>query len=297
MAKFCVYCGKPLNDGEVCGCRSRQNAAQQPADGDKETPAGDITEKVFAVPDGAQAPAPAVSYFKNMWRYIAGAFKMPVPVLGSFAAAGDMKTAFGLISIYSLKNSLFVITVFSRMNSAISGMLKSVPYIGAYLSQSRLETAISFPIGRIFLVSFVTAFGLACLFGALLLLAGKGFCSFSVSYGNTLAVAAAAATAALPFIIIGIICALISVKAGIFVALLSVLPKILFTELSSEGIFADRNRGLYTVLSSLIIFALCLCLVLYLTRSVYVPDGFSDIAGIVNKVKTAASQGSMSGLF
>lgn len=54
MAKFCKYCGKPLEEGQVCDCAASV-AAAQPA----ETPAP------APVPDAAPAPAPAQASFNT----------------------------------------------------------------------------------------------------------------------------------------------------------------------------------------------------------------------------------------
>ena len=297
MAKFCVYCGRPLKDGEVCNCRSSQNSGRIPEENNlqqNEIVQIGVSEKQ---PEKEADIAPAVSYFKNIWKLITAALKTPATVLSSFTNSGDIKTAFGLISIYSIINSLFVITIFAHMNSAISGFVKGLPYVGSYFSQTQLESSISFPLGKIFFVSLITEFGLLCLFAAILLLVSKAFFNVSTSYGNTLCVSASGAVAAMPLLIIAILCGLLNVKLGLFIALLSGLLKIFFMFSAFDGISLNRNKGVYIVFISVAVLAICSYIVMRLTFLAYMPDGFNNLSSTLNQAKSSFSNGDVSGLF
>lgn len=297
MAKFCVYCGRPLKDGEVCNCRN-QNNKQPPISNENKlmrTDAADSQTKSDA------AAAAAVRYLKNIWKLIVKAFKAPATVLGVFTASGDIKTAFGLISIYSVINSFFVITLFAHINSAITSLIRNfmggLPYIGEYISKEQFESVLTFPLGKIFFISLITEFGLLCLFAAVLLLVSKAFFNVKTSYNNTLCAASAGGIAAMPFLIIGMLCTLINVKLGLFVVLLGVLLKIFFMFLAFDNIVADRNKGVYIVFISLVVLAICSYIVMRLTFSIYSPDGLSSISSTLDKAKSSTSNGNAYGFF
>ena len=301
MAKFCVYCGRPLKDGEVCNCRSGQNSGRVPEENNlqqSEIVQIGVSEKQ---PEKEADVAPAISYFKNIWELIVNAFKAPSSVLSLFAASGDIKTAFGLIFIYSIINSLFVITVFAHLNSAINtvikGFLEGLPYVGAYISKEQFESVLTFPLGKIFFVSLLTEFGLLCLFAAILFLVSKAFFNVRTSYGNTLCTASAGCIAAMPLLIIGMLCVLINVKLGLFIVAFGMLLKVFFMFLSFDGISANRNRSVYIVFISLAVLSVCFYIVMRLTFSIYSPDGLSSISSSLDRAKSSFSNGDVSGLF
>lgn len=317
MAKFCIYCGRPLKDGEVCSCRQQMNRTQPPEDTARQTVAAASSENsaperpvdggqdasahstaqaagqrtAFTQESAAASAAPpvpasaAAAYFRHLWDFMLRTLKAPASVLGAFAVSGDQVTAFGTIVFSSLFKALFVITVFSHFNSALSGFFRRLPYIGAYLTKD--TAAVSFPLGRIFLTVLLTDFGLFCLLGAILLLVGKVFFRIGISYQNTLCIAAAKSVAAMPFLVLGILCALVNVRLGIAVVLLSVIFKFLFTVLASEGIFSDRNRMVYILLISFILLAVCTYGVLRLTLPAYLPDSIKNLSDTVGQITSA----------
>lgn len=138
---FCTYCGKPLQEGEVCSCRT----AAQPAA--PATPATSVTQPVPPVQSivtdekdsvvaaresaataqetaapvqesvpvsPAQAtiiPQPAqpnafVIFFKLLWETVIGIIKTPVTSIAAFVEKADVKLVGALIVIQALVDAL-----------------------------------------------------------------------------------------------------------------------------------------------------------------------------------------------
>lgn len=77
MAKFCKYCGKPLEDGQVCDCAASQ-AAAQPAE------APEVAAPAAATDAAASTPAPATDMTAPTAAPAPAAAPTPAPAQPSF---------------------------------------------------------------------------------------------------------------------------------------------------------------------------------------------------------------------
>ena len=123
MAKFCTYCGKPLEDGEVCTCRAEAapevipaatpEAAPAPA-----APAAPIAPAAPAAPGKAKVMLDGyIAFFKNY-------FKAPVNVTREAAGKMDMTNAIITAVIYALAYGLFAYAACSKFFGAMKDFME-----------------------------------------------------------------------------------------------------------------------------------------------------------------------------
>lgn len=265
MAKFCVNCGRPLQEGEVCNCTAQQPpveqaAPQQPVQQyipqqppvQQAAPQQPVQQYIPqqqpvqqsapqpAVPAQPAAPSPAATYFKNMWDIVLGVVKTPAATLKSFAASGDTKTAIGFIAAYSILLSLFMLVLASKIGSLFSGLFSMFS-----------SSSIKWPMAKIFFLTLIMAAGLAFLFAAILLLFNKTVFKADTTYAKMLCVASAKSLAAAPFIAVGILIGLIYVSWGIVFISFGMLLAYFFVAAALKGASEiDDDKALFTLFLS-----------------------------------------------
>ena len=122
MAKFCKFCGSPLEEGQVCTCPNAQAAAQAAPEA---APAAAPAPEAAAVATAAPAAAPAGNGFVNkLLDVLKGYWKAPK---AAAAAAAEDKQGMAIAGIFAGVNFLAVFFFLWR----IIGMLLSTITDGA----------------------------------------------------------------------------------------------------------------------------------------------------------------------
>ena len=124
MANFCKYCGRTLQDGEICTCPQAQAEAaqmyqgQQPPQGYQQPPQG-YQQGYQQPPQGYQQPAapkPAGAAFQKIVPYLKSYIKAPV------------STAQGLIAQKDIVFAAIMLCI-----QAVAGGLLMFSFVGSYL--------------------------------------------------------------------------------------------------------------------------------------------------------------------
>mgnify|MGYP000973825843 CR=1 FL=1 len=293
MAKFCVYCGRPLQDGEVCDCRNQTPRQAPPVSGEAQAASGEAQAALSA------AAAAGQSYLARLWGLIRDIFRAPDPVLGSFAASGDSGMAWGLLAVRSVSFALLLTAFCSRVSRALLNLVKAFSYSAA--ASDEVKGFLQFPLAKVFFLALIFSFGLSCLLAAILLLLYKPFFRAETTYRRMLCVAGAQSIAAVPFLLAGTLLLFVNMRLGIGAALLAVLLQPVFTLLALEGAAgsAVRGKAVYAVLCSLALFAVCALIVARLSYPLYLPE---DLKNAMEQLKSALGNirdlpGWISGLF
>lgn len=272
MAKFCVYCGRPLQEGEVCNCRAQSAGPAAPAQ--TAAPA----QAAAPVQAAAQAPAapaqPASSAVAGYWNVCKDFFRFPSSVLPSFTASGDRKTALVFIITRAVCFGLFMLVVCNQIKSSMSSVLGS---LFSLLGSSGGSQLYDFPLAKIFFLSLVLSAGAAFVFAAIILLFVKYLFKAEASYDNALCATAAGSVAAVPFLLVGLLVVFLNMNFGLYIAAFGILLQLLFTVLAL-GSFRVQNaeKAIYAVFLILAVQAIVIALLIHFFAPMYLPDVLQD---------------------
>lgn len=281
MAKFCVYCGRPLKEGEVCTCRNQSQQA-----------APSTTGQAVAVPSASASKASV--YLKALWDLIKKSFKAPAQMLGSFASSADSKMALGLIGVQAISFGLFMDVFCSRITSVALNLLNK---IASALGESdtneesiqQVAGLVKFPLGKIFFLSLALSVLEALIFAAILLLFVNIF-KGKTTYKHMLCVSGANSLAAFPFMLLGIVGMWINFRFGLGLAVLSLILQPYFTYEALNGVeTVDRNKSIYVCFLS---FAAMTIIVSFIAKQVYpmyLPD---ELKSVVNELSSQTESAS-----
>lgn len=163
MAKFCKYCGKPLQEGEVCTCRlsAAAQATQQPgsqsaaADGANVPPSAPIYQ---STPNNA-APSVLTIFFQNVWACFKTFFADSEQVLSLSASRKDVGTGLFFAGVYTLLLSFaymgIVGGIMRGIVGAFSSSLGSSSLNGLMVpATNSIANQIHLPYGGIFWLAF-----------------------------------------------------------------------------------------------------------------------------------------------
>lgn len=266
MAKFCVYCGKSLQEGEVCSCRAQSAGTAAPA---QETVPAQAAAPAQAVAQAPAAPAQPISgIIGEYWKVFKDFFRFPSSVLPSFTAAGDRKTALVFIILRALCFGLFMLVVCNQIKSLMSSALGSV----SGLLGSGAGKLYDFPLARIFFLSLVLSAGAAFLFAAIILLFVKYLLKAEASYDNALCVTASGSVAAVPFLLVGLLVVFLNMDIGFYIAAFGVLLQLLFTVLALGSFRAkDGEKSVYAFFLIFAVQAIVIAILVHIFAPMYLP--------------------------
>lgn len=141
---FCKFCGKELQDGEVCGCAGSQQAAAaqaQQTSGAAQAATDQMSGQVNAGQadaagaqgtqfNTAQMQQKANEYMQqgmeaagNAWKNLLGIFKSPAQEGRAYVAESDMTVSLILIVLQAVIAGLFGLICTTRINAAFQGLL------------------------------------------------------------------------------------------------------------------------------------------------------------------------------
>ena len=141
---FCKFCGKELQDGEVCGCAGSQQAAAaqaQQTSGAAQAATDQMSSQVNAGQadaagaqgtqfNTAQMQQKANEYMQqgmeaagNAWKNLLGIFKSPAQEGRAYVAESDMTVSLILIVLQAVIAGLFGLICTTRINAAFQGLL------------------------------------------------------------------------------------------------------------------------------------------------------------------------------
>lgn len=268
MAKFCIYCGKPLQEGEVCSCRTQGAGPAAPSQA--AAPAQAAAQAPSAVQTPTAPAQPASTVVGRYWKVCKDFFRFPSSVLPSFTASGDWHTALVFIITRALCFGLFMLVVFNRLKGSISFILD---HATNDLTSSIGNQIFDFPLAKIFFLSLVLSAGAAFVFAAVVLLIEKCLFKAEASYSNALCATASGSFAAIPFLLIGLLVAFLNMSFGLYIAEFGILLQFLFTVLAL-GSFQVRNKekAVYAYFLIFVVQAIVILLLIYFFGPMYLPD-------------------------
>lgn len=306
---FCKYCGKPLEEGEVCSCAGNA-AAQQAAV--NEAQAQQMNNQYT---DGAQnnmnmnmngqqmnsqqmngqqmnnwqqngqfntqqMQQKANEYMQqgmevagNTWKNLLEIFKAPAEAGRRYVAKSDMVVSIVLIALQAVIAGIFGLICAVKVNSAFSSVL------------SLLST---YSLGRGYNISLVKGFFITLLFSlifsaifALIFFAAGKIVKAEMSFNKALAIASIRSAAVIPFMLAGCVLILINVPLGIGIFYLGNVLAICYIYASMTGI-CEENKLSYVIAAAVIVFLVVTIIIMSKAVGLYVPSGFKSLSGLSN---------------
>ena len=277
MAKFCVHCGRPLQEGEVCSCRN-QSAPPTP--------------EVRPEPQAAQ-PAAAAGTASICWQLVKDSFRAPASVLPAFAASGDRNTALLLLGARAVSFALFMTVLCNQIKTSIHSMMGS---LSSFASGSGADQYLDFPLGKIFILSLLLSAAAALLFAGLLLVFSKYVYKADTTYDRMLCVSAAGGVAGIPFLLAGLLILFLSIKFGLYLAAFGILLQLLFVSCAFRKAGAlDGSRSIYALFLSLAVQVIILAVFVKVFSPMYLPDALQE--AIKQMQSSMANGGGLANLF
>ena len=119
MAKFCTYCGKQLEDGEVCSCTTQTAQApnQQPA---QAAPTMQQQTTPYAQAPTQYAPNPTAQAIGSGFKSLLTIVNKPMETLSSFVNAANFIVALILIGAQALVAGFFTLAAMSDLGEMIN---------------------------------------------------------------------------------------------------------------------------------------------------------------------------------
>lgn len=319
MAKFCIHCGRPLKDGEVCQCQASADASQNAAGTAEQQTSADTNggyrqaapndrrqysqSAQGAAQQGAYQPAPGPYvpktpkapngfsiYMSQLWECIKAYFNDAPGTIGVASSHKDVKTGltfacvgfimFGLSAMSILSSSMRSI---KSSLSLLSGPLASSKGLGSVMLLSAIPY-IKIPYGSFFLLLLILsaiAFFAMCGIGMIMSsMSNKG-----ASFG---AVVASLGVATLPVSLLAAAAALfglILAPFGIFLIAAAVCTWIIcsFTAIKIVSGVSDRKFVIYFGLIAAVVLAILLAIFSSSVRSM-VMHSMSRFLGSLNSL-------------
>lgn len=260
MAKFCIHCGKPLEEGEVCSCQ--QNAAEgatpQPEttenqiseeEKEVETPVNPIPVQNTHTANGATGHTnntssnEFVEKLKLIFTKFTDYFKSPTGTAREFASKND--SIYGILMICT--NLIVIFLLMLILINAGSNALNNIPFVGilgGFLSNSAF--AISLMFTAIFAAYYFAMAGM-------LVLTTKSMFKGSMTFSQSISIVGVNAFINAVVLIVAIIMMLISPMLGIIVLYLGFVYASLMEYVSYiEMADISSDKKAYALLISLI---------------------------------------------
>ena len=237
---------------------------------------------LFAVPFFDPRGA-SFNRFKGIYQGFSAAFTVFMIVMAWLTPA----TALGLIpESGSLVNilvfgffGLLLVTVFSKIGKMITDMIMDMSGMSGLTSYSDysemlgLSQMYDFPLVKIFFVGLITALVIMFAFAGLLFVFNKVLFKAHTGFAQMAGVSAARALAAMPFVLIGIIAALIDPFLGLSVYGFGTLLGYFFTATALKSCtVGNETKYIYILFLTFACMAIVNVLIIRLTYTWYLPD-------------------------
>ncbi len=183
MAKFCKFCGTPLEEGQVCACQS--------------APAEEYAPENQGAKDYATG---LLSMFKAF-------VKRPVTTGKAFVNSCDFKSALIILGIQALLVGILVLSLVGKYNTTLKNVISMT---GSYSDVMEAQVmGVMFSMPTVFIVSAIATFTVACIIPAVIMLFIKIF-KGNTNYKYMLCVSALNSLVLIPFILVAIIVSIIT---------------------------------------------------------------------------------------
>lgn len=264
MAKFCIHCGKPLEEGEVCSCQqtTAENATPPPEATENQTPAQEVKVETPISPTPQQTTNTTdttnntanntsnvansnefVEKLKLIFTKFTDYFKSPTGTVKEFVAKND--SLYGILMICT--NLIVVFLLMLILINSATNTLNSIPFIGMF---GRLLGNSAFSIALMITVIFAAYY---FAFAGMLVLTTKSMFKGSMKFSQAVSIVGVNAFINAVVLIVAMILMLIIPTLGAIVLYLGIIYSTLMKYVSYiEMADISSDKKAYALLISLV---------------------------------------------
>lgn len=302
---FCKYCGKPLEEGEVCSCAGNvaaQQAAANAAQQMNNQYANAAQNNMNMNMNGQQMNGPQMNgqqmnswqpnsqfnaqqmqqkaneYMQqgmevagNTWKNLLEIFKAPAEAGRRYVAKSDMVVSIVLIALQAVIAGIFGLICAFKVNSAFSSVL-------SLLSTYSLGKGYNISLVKGFFITLLFSLIFSAIFALIFFAAGKSV-KAEMNFNKALAITSIRSAAVIPFMLAGCVLIWINVPLGIGIFYLGNVLAICYIYASMTGI-CEENKLSYVIAAAVIVFLVVTIIIMSKAVGIYVPSGFKSLSGL-----------------
>ena len=261
---FCIYCGKKLEEGEVCGCRSQEATIENQA-AEATVSQGQQTQEQSSVPvetvvgtqnqgqtnqqfqeqsaqqfqqQTSQAVEKSSAYLRQLVGSLLKVLKKPVEAGKKFAASADKKIAIGFIVIQAFLSGVFVMILCNKIN----GVAKAA---GSFIGD--VDSRYLFSLPKVLLLTVIGSVLLSFAMAALLF-AGVKLLKGNTTFWHMVCVASVRSVGKSIFSALAVIISFLNLTWGIGIFILSALIGWIFMiPVMQSAAALSENKQVYMI--------------------------------------------------
>lgn len=287
---FCKFCGKELQEGEVCSCQAgNEQPANTAAPVQPDPVQPNPAQPDPAQPTGGAPTQPSVTItlpnkdevsnvVNKIISTILGVLKHPATEGRAFVANGDRNTAIGIIVLQALISSIFSVFAIGKINSLLG-------LVGSFTAAYKFSGVKAFFVTLLF--SLVFSVIMVALFYVTAIILKLG-----TNLTQMLSVVAVRSIALLPLMVLACIFFLINVGIGLGLFYGSILLAMIFLLDAVKGIpNMQDNKASYVVFGVTIVFIVLFMLIgTKVALNMYIPKSIRDIMSGGSIIETLLEQ-------
>ncbi|WP_343209143.1 hypothetical protein [Anaerolentibacter hominis] len=250
MEKYCIYCGKPLAEGEQCSCRQKDAPFPEP-----------------------ERPARGLLY--RVWSSLTEILNAPVSGTKRYVVRGDLSASVILILLQALFSGSFMIIVFGRLEGIA---VKAMSYLSSffYSGYGQTPAGMDFPLLRIFFLTVLFSLLFSSML-TLLFFAAARLLKSKAGFVNMIHVTAVRSAVLLPVTVLAALFGMIHPLWGIVVFAAGYLLACCVLNVPLKAASGLSNDQLpYVVFICMAVVALAVLLCICFTYPLYLPDSLRN---------------------
>lgn len=290
MAKFCAYCGTPLEEGAVCSCRQQAAPAQaetaatatpvQPQVAPQQVnqvppvqpqyqQAQGMPYQQYAQPVAAKPAFDFNGFINTFIKTLAGIFTKPKTTAKEFVESKNFIAGLIMVGLNTFISAIFALIFFARMNSKLSVLL------GIF------GGSIKFPIFKIFAITFLFSLIISAAFFGLNALIGVMF-KENYDVKSALCVTGIRSIVCVPITVLAIILSLMNPAVGVVCYFFGALVAAIYVQ-QALSVSLEKTAQYQVYIN--IVLCLVMLIVFYVLFRIgsgaYLPEGF-NLANLMN---------------
>lgn len=292
---FCKYCGKALNEGELCNCEGAQqeqqvnfeaqemnqaqnNGAQNNEAQNMNQAQNNGTQANQGMPqfNSEQMQQKANEYMQqgkavagSAWKNLLNIFKAPASGGREYVNQADMVISLVLIAVQAVIAGIFGMILSIKANSLISSALSWYSTSSGY----------KFSVAKGLFLTIIFSLIISAVFAVLVLVGGK-IAKVDMDMKKALAVTSIRSAAVLPFMAAGCILTLLNVAVGACVFYLGGAFVMFFVYAALTGIVSE-NKLPYVLAAIMVVFGIASSFIMGSACNMYLPENFKNINSVL----------------
>ncbi len=251
---FCRYCGRELEDGEVCSCRqetttSTEAPSESPVNGSKAAPSAEQVKSIAL----------------NVWSKFVALLKAPATGSAAYVHEGDLTASISFIVVHALCSAIFAALWIGKLNGIVA-------MGGSFTSSLKFSGVGAF--FQTIAYSLILAVILAGLF-----MGGAKLLHVQLRFQEALAIASMRSVISIPVVLVSCILMLFSAPVGVVCFYgIGALAAACFLMLAGESIGnLSRDRKAYLVTAVIVVFVVVFALLAKLVLKNYIPSNIGNL--------------------